>query len=1266
MTGAQQPSPRASPELLPYLSATHARWLAEEPDRRWREVEGTLVFADVSGFTALAERLARGGKVGGEALTAVLNDLFSRLLAAAGRYGGDCLKFGGDALLLLFTGPDHAARAVAAAHELVALTERFRPARGSSAGSVRLSMSVGVGSGPLLLVLGGAVHRELLVLGPTVSHTLRAEHAALSGQVLVSDSVPEAVVIGTGRPQPAPLTCLEPAWERSAPLGLSSRLVGHLTGEPQDGEHRLAAIGFVRFTGCDDLLRSAGPEALAQALHDVVNRAQQAERDYGVTLLGTDVDLGAGKLIVVAGVPTALPDEADQLLLALRDIVAPGGPLPLQVGAHYGRVFTADLGAPHRRTFTVMGDTVNLAARLMAHAAGGQVLGSPDLLDQVRTTFAQTPVPPFAAKGKSALVHAAVVGEPLGLRAIDDLDSLVMVGRDEERSALRSAVEAARLGSGAVVEVVGEAGLGKTTLLRWIAQDAGLPVVEVRGGGYSRATPYYALRAPVRSLLGMTVPGVSRPAAAELARAVRDTAPDLLGWLPLFGSVLGIELTETEQTAALGEQYRADKIRSVLGDLLQRLLVGPALWLVEDAHALDTTTAALLDELVGVSGRPWLFVASRRPVDAGWQPQSVERLWLTALSDDEAGALLTASLIAGGTGLVPGAISQVVKRAGGNPLFLRELLQVATARGLDDLPESIEAVVSTMIDTLSAPDRDLLRRAAVLGTRFPIGILARTLDSSPEQLAVRLGTLRSFLHTDADTVAFSHLLLRDVAYETLPFRARRALHARAGKAWEDLAGEHPGDVAELLAVHFHAAGEHAKTWTYALLAAQRAERAAAPVEAAAFYRKALDAGGKLPGVTSDDVASVAEHLGDATLRGGRYDEARAAYARARRPTSSALQRARLYRKTATAWDQEGRYGNTLRSCRRGRALLVGRVDPDCTKEAAKLLSQEAVALLRKGQIAAAKPLLDDAVRQASTSDARGHRAALAHAYRYLNWQAIESQDDAAEQFGLRAKALYEALGDNAGLSQIYNNLGIGAYYRGDWDEAVHYYALSREAAAKAGSLITEALLLNNTAEVLSDQGRFAEAEEQFRTALAVFRGSHHGFEGMVLGNLARLLSRAGRRREAEYVFGQAYTVLRRNRESALLAETAARRAEMLVLSGDADAALAAVDEAKALAAAQSLPTTQPLLSRVTGWARAQQGDHAAAWRLLSKAVMDSRERADEYGAAVALQGLSRIAHLRGDAAAVATFAQFADDLLARLGVQQTPEVPLVASDSGPT
>ncbi len=141
---------------------------------RWRELDGTLVYVDISGFTALSEKLATRGRIGAEELTGVLNFVFADMLDIAYDRGGSLLKFGGDALLLLFAGSDHAGQACSAAVEMQAVL-RSAADRRTSAGRVRLKMSVGIHSGTVHLFRVGDRHDELIITGPAASKTTEME-----------------------------------------------------------------------------------------------------------------------------------------------------------------------------------------------------------------------------------------------------------------------------------------------------------------------------------------------------------------------------------------------------------------------------------------------------------------------------------------------------------------------------------------------------------------------------------------------------------------------------------------------------------------------------------------------------------------------------------------------------------------------------------------------------------------------------------------------------------------------------------------------------------------------------------------------------------------------------------------------------------------------------------------------------------------------------------------------------------------------------------
>ena len=165
-----------------YLPDFVRRWPLDGP--AYRQVEGSLVSADISGFTALSERLAAFGREGAEELTKLLNQCFGGMIEIIDGYGGDVLKFGGDALLVLFEGPEHTARAAAACFHMRTLIQR----RWSTdlVKRIELGISQGVHSGTFDLHLVDAGHRELLVVGPGMSATVNCEGAAERGQILLS------------------------------------------------------------------------------------------------------------------------------------------------------------------------------------------------------------------------------------------------------------------------------------------------------------------------------------------------------------------------------------------------------------------------------------------------------------------------------------------------------------------------------------------------------------------------------------------------------------------------------------------------------------------------------------------------------------------------------------------------------------------------------------------------------------------------------------------------------------------------------------------------------------------------------------------------------------------------------------------------------------------------------------------------------------------------------------------------------------------------
>src|SRR3954447_25342144 len=462
--------------LRPYVPRMLIQWISEEPECTCREVEGSVVFVDISGFTKLSERLSKKGKVGAEELTDVLGACFTRLLAIAYGNGGSLLKFGGDALLLLFTGDEHPAKACRAA---VGMRRTLREIGHLESLGVKtnLRMSVGVHSGTFSFFLVGNSHRELIVTGPAATETVTMEGTAVAGEILISTATAAALpqrVLGDAK-EPGVLLKAEPpgltresstteadvqGLDLSGYVPLSVR--GHVLGGGEDPEHRRATVAFIHFDETDGYIAHHGMEALAEALHELVSETQAAVDEQGITFLGSDIDKDGGKLILVAGTPRATENDDERMLRALRRIADAGLRLPIRFGVNHGHVFAGDIGPPYRRTYTVMGDTVNLAARLMAASLPGSVYATGDVLRTSRAVFESEELEPFRVKGKAKPVQAWKVGPMTGaVTTTRALARLPLIGREAELDEVSEALSDAIGGGGRVLEIVGDVGIGK-------------------------------------------------------------------------------------------------------------------------------------------------------------------------------------------------------------------------------------------------------------------------------------------------------------------------------------------------------------------------------------------------------------------------------------------------------------------------------------------------------------------------------------------------------------------------------------------------------------------------------------------------------------------------------------------------------------------------------------------------------------------------------------------------------------------------------------
>ena len=284
---------------------------------------------------------------------------------------------------------------------------------------------------------------------------------------------------------------------------------------------------------------------MAERLDSLVLAAQEMAERYRLRFLYTDVIADGVKLICIAGAPISTGEDEEAGLRFATDLVA-GDPLQrLHVGVNRGRVFAGFLGGQSRHTYTVMGDPVNLAARLMAKAEPGQVVAADEVVRRSRATFGLTPVAPFLVKGKQHPIGAHVVGAFTG-EPPDPGELRAPARRAASRSwpSCTTAIASAGVGDGEVVEIVGDAGIGKSRLVEAVAEDPRLVVrIATECQPYDGLSPYAGVRPLLRRALGIPIAASRRRRRAPAARRrQRALAPATVPLLPLLAVALGAEL----------------------------------------------------------------------------------------------------------------------------------------------------------------------------------------------------------------------------------------------------------------------------------------------------------------------------------------------------------------------------------------------------------------------------------------------------------------------------------------------------------------------------------------------------------------------------------------------------------------------------------------------------------------------------------------------------------------------------------------------------
>jgi adenylate cyclase len=591
---------------------------------------GAALFADISGFTMLTEALVRelGPHRGAEELTHYLNLVYDVIIDCVHDFRGSVISFAGDAITCWMDGDD-GLQAVSCGLAMQRAMQEFAEIRTPAGTAVTISITVAVAAGPARRFCVGTPTIRLIdaLAGQTVVRLAAAEHQAKQGEVIVdmetADALKDGVRLGAIRTDPDSRdsfgvvsslrqeTALSP-WPALDADAISLEEIRRWLQpsvyerirrglEEFLAELRPTVALFLRFSGIDyDTDEEAG-----QKLDTYIRWVQATVERYGGTLVDLNIGDKGSYLYINVGAPVSHENNAELAALMALALLQPPDNLafidPHQIGIGQGRMRAGVYGGANHRTYGVLGDEVNLAARLMMEAEPGQILVSQAAQESIKEAFVFEPLPAIRVKGKRDPV---TIYSLLGVerdRQEQAAHALPMVGRTEQLAQLEQLLADVAQNQGQIVGLVGEAGIGKSRLVAEV-----LRLVKERGWeshlgaceSYGQNSSYLVWRPIWRNLFALDPAASVEEQIEVVSKQVADLDPQWIARIPLLDVVLQLPIPDNDLTRSLDAKVRKTSLHALLVDLLLALTDSkPTLIVLDDCQWMDPLSAELLHDV---------------------------------------------------------------------------------------------------------------------------------------------------------------------------------------------------------------------------------------------------------------------------------------------------------------------------------------------------------------------------------------------------------------------------------------------------------------------------------------------------------------------------------------------------------------------------------------------------------------------------------------------------------------------------------------------
>ncbi len=869
----------------------------------------TIMFVDVVDSTRIFENIDP------EYVHQIMVGCFDILLDEVHKNQGSINQFRGDSIMALFAATashdNHALCACQAALGVISAIKAYNQDVHSTY-RIPFQVRIGVHTGPVTIgTVGAQLQGDFVADCNTTRLASLLESRAHPGTILVSDNTAKRVdsyfnlrlpnrinnkigdrsirgfeltdVKASGHiPYPGTTGPLQPY----TPRHLADRIL--TTRSSIEGERKYITVMFVGIADNADVFKNRA----AELVNRITDNCFQILRNQIYSFGGVINQYRGDCVMALFGAPVAYEDHAARACHAALSIMRAiqayrlelekecSIPLALRIGLNTGQVVAGSIGNEARMDYTADGDTSNLAARLCARADPGAILVSSNTFQRIRQLFRLNSLGSTSVKGrKKTITVYTLLGESLYRPRLgqERLIYSAMVGRDRELKTLKGRVQKLLDGTGAVVNIIGEAGIGKSRL---VAELLNLDIInqamllEGKAISIGSGLSYYPLIDLLKNWVGIIREDDQGAAFDKLEAAVLELhsaqGSDII---PFIATLMGMELSG--QYARRVEGITGEALENLIFKNLRELILllsrrSPLIVIMEDLHWADLSSIGLLQSLFLLAqSHPVLFINPLRP---GYEQTTealikalkedkkdyYQELSLTSLDSVSSEALIYNMLRIEG---LPGPlISQIVRRADGNPYFIEEVVRsfldegvlvasqgrfVSTDKIHDVvIPETIADLLSARIDRLEESDRQLIKTASVIGRNFFYRIL-KEVEDSYRDIDQRLAYLQDIQmifesqRLQEIEYLFTHALAQEAAYESILLERRKALHLKVARSVEELFGDNLHDFYGLLSFHYSKAESFHKAEEYLLKSGEEALKASASSEAVMFFKEGL-------------------------------------------------------------------------------------------------------------------------------------------------------------------------------------------------------------------------------------------------------------------------------------------------------------------------------------------------------------------------------------------------------------------------------------------